>query len=408
MKKMKKSKKFYWVGMGSVLILLASLLLSSPSEGASSKVVVNQWNIPFINPVTGPAAGYGILFGWCQDQAVNDINAAGGIAGKPLVIEKCDEAMDPTRAASCMKKAATDSLAILGPMTSLSIRVALPIAKSAEVMMAVAYSGVDFIKDGRPWVVTLCRPNEFRSEFDMHNWLEQNPGIKKVVILQLPIIAEWRELAKTHKETLEKKGVEVLEIIDVAQGAVDVSSVIIRALKLKPDGIVTILMASDTIRVVRELQNRGFTNTKRIFIHESADLPELYTMAAQANNALDGCCMGAWAMTPTEPVGKRLLEGFRKLTGQENAQKLAWGGAGYYVATYMVKEAIEKTGVTGDPAKLKEERIKIRDYINSMKDFDSILWGRISVIEGGGFTVPLYFTQIQNSKPVLITSTVRP
>jgi FlaA1/EpsC-like NDP-sugar epimerase len=35
------------------------------------------------------------------------------------------------------------------------------------------------------------------------------------------------------------------------------------------------------------------------------------------------------------------------------------------------------------------------------------MWGRISSIEGGGFTIPLYFTQIENSKPVPITSTIQ-
>jgi branched-chain amino acid transport system substrate-binding protein len=38
----------------------------------------------------------------------------------------------------------------------------------------------------------------------------------------------------------------------------------------------------------------------------------------------------------------------------------------------MVKEAIENTGVTGDPKKLAEERIKIRDYCRKVKGFEGI------------------------------------
>jgi len=44
----------------------------------------------------------------------------------------------------------------------------------------------------------------------------------------------------------------------------------------------------------------------------------------------------------------------------------------YYDVVYAVKEAIEKTGVTGDPGKLKEERLKIRDYIRNLKEFPGI------------------------------------
>lgn len=377
-------------------------------NATSANVVVKQWDIPFINPLTGPAAGYGILFGWFTDQVMKDINASGGIAGKPMVIEQLDEAMDPARAASCMKKAATDNLVVLGPMTSLSTRVAMPIAKGAGIMCLTIGIGPAFIRDGRPWIASLARPIQFRAEFDMNAWLDRNPEIKKVVLLGLPTIAEWVDLGKAHQQALEKRGVEVLENIDVAQGAVDVSSIIVRALKLKPDGIVTRLMSADTVRVVRELQKRGFTNTKHIFIHESADSPELYSMAAEANNALDECYMGAYTAPPqpnSPPLVKRLLEEFRKLKGQEKASKLMWGES-YYVAAYIVKEAIEKTGVTGDPAKLKEERIKIRDYINSLKSFDSPLWGPISAHEDGSFTVPIFFTQIQDNKTVPITSTM--
>ena len=35
----------------------------------------------------------------------------------------------------------------------------------------------------------------------------------------------------------------------------------------------------------------------------------------------------------------------------------------------MIKEAIEKTGVTGDPKKLKEERKMIADYCANVKGF---------------------------------------
>ena len=38
----------------------------------------------------------------------------------------------------------------------------------------------------------------------------------------------------------------------------------------------------------------------------------------------------------------------------------------------MIKEAIENTEITGDPAKLAEERIKIRDYCRNVKGFKGI------------------------------------
>ena len=40
----------------------------------------------------------------------------------------------------------------------------------------------------------------------------------------------------------------------------------------------------------------------------------------------------------------------------------------------MIKDAIEKTGVTGDPKLLKVERKKIADYLANVKGFKGLLF----------------------------------
>lgn len=372
-------------------------------SAAASKVVVDQWEIPFLNSWTGVAAGYGLLCDFFQKAAVEEINASGGVAGKPLVIQDCDTAMDPTRAASCMKKAVEKSLVIIGPMTSLSTQVCAPIAAKEGIMCIPAAAGYETIRDSRPWAVVLMIPNVKRAEFTMNAWVDRNPGIKTVVMLGYPKVAQWAKLGELQKEALEKKGVKVLDNIDVEAGAVDVSSVVIRALKGKADGIVTRLMPADTVRIISQLLKRGFKNKGAIFSHSSADSPELYTMASESGNILDGTYIGVWGTAKESPAYDNLLAKFKGLKGQKKATKTMWGDL-FYVATYMVKEAIEKTGATGDPAKLTEERAKIKDYINSMKNFDSRIKGPISALPDGSFTVPAYLGRIENNKAVVVMS----
>ena len=76
-------------------------------------------------------------------------------------------------------------------------------------------------------------------------------------------------------------------------------------------------------------------------------------MAGESGNILDGTYIGVWGTTNETPAYKSLLTKFKGLKGQEKADKTMWGDL-FYVATYMVKEAIEKTGATGDSAKLKK------------------------------------------------------
>lgn len=57
---------------------------------------------------------------------------------------------------------------------------------------------------------------------------------------------------------------------------------------------------------------------------------------------------------------------------------MVWKG---YDELYLIKRAFEDLKITGDPAKLTEERIAIRDYLNNCRDFDGI-FGKVDFIDG--------------------------
>jgi branched-chain amino acid transport system substrate-binding protein len=295
-----------------------------------------------------------------------------------------------------MKKAAEKSLVILGPFTSLAGQVGVPIAAQQKIMSIAATTGLEVIKEGRPWSVSMIPPAKKRAEFSMNAWIDQNPGIKKVVMLTWPKNVQWKASVPLRQQFLSKRGVETVEVIDVDAGAVDVSSVVVRALKSRPDGIVLSLFPADTVRIVQELEKRGFKNKKAIWNHAVADTPELYSLSAAAGGVMEGTYVESADKPGTGPAYLKLLKEFRKIKGQENATRLMWCDL-WYVATYLVKEAIEKTGVTGDPAKLAEERTRIRDYINSVKNFDSRIRGPFSALPDGTFTIPLYLAVIKKN-----------
>jgi branched-chain amino acid transport system substrate-binding protein len=359
--------------------------------------MVDQWEIPFLNAWTGPAAGYGKLVEFFAQAAVDDINAEGGIAGIPLVLNKCDTAMDPTRAASCMKKAAEKSIIILGPMTSLATQVCAPIAAQQKVLAIPATGGAETIKKSRPWSVVVMPTNASRAAFGMNVWLDKNPDIKRVVMLNFPKVAQWKKLVELRKEALAERGVETVEVIDVQAGAVDVSSVVVRTLKAKPDGIVTSLMPADTVRIIQELEKRGFTNKSSIFNHQTVDTPEMYTLSAESGGVMNGTFISTLNKAMDNPAYQKLLTKFQTLEGQEKATALMWGEC-FYIAAYMIKDAIEGTGITGDPAKLGEERAALRDYINGMKEFDSRIRGKMAVLEDGSMTLQVYVGVVEDNK----------
>jgi hypothetical protein len=115
-------------------------------------------------------------------------------------------------------------------------------------------------------------------------------------------------------------------------------------------------------KIVQELKNRGWTNMKQILLFSSADDAALYT------------------------TGGKDLNGMQPPSLSTN----------YYDAVCMIKRAIESTGVTGDPKKLKEERKKklvkeIRQSGPFMGPLRNVLRDAVSRRCGGngGFGAPL-------------------
>jgi len=46
----------------------------------------------------------------------------------------------------------------------------------------------------------------------------------------------------------------------------------------------------------------------------------------------------------------------------------------WYDVCLLVRDALQNTGVTGDPAKLQEERDKLRAYMRDVKDFQGLMY----------------------------------
>ena len=76
--------------------------------------------------------------------------------------------------------------------------------------------------------------------------------------------------------------------------------------------------------------------------------------------------------------------------------------AANYDAVYAIATALEKTGATGDPAKLKEERTAIRDFMVNAQGLKGVQ-GDYNYVDGLLIS-PVYFMQIKDNVPKLLTT----
>ena len=149
--------------------------------------------------------------------------------------------------------------------------------------------------------------------------------------------------------------------------AVTFGPLAVKALDAKPDGIVFVCNAEKIAKIIKELKSRGWTKMDHMLVFSSGDAPELYTTGGKD---VDGVEVYNYINPFIENARwNNFKEAFEK---DHNGMAPFSLSPNYYDALYMIKEAIEKTGVTGDPKKLKEERKKIADYCANVKGFKGI------------------------------------
>jgi branched-chain amino acid transport system substrate-binding protein len=389
MKKKKERAMFVTLWL-TVIMLLAIALMGGC---AKPEAVTSEWDLPFVNFMTGPAAGMGLPLDWSVEFATKEINDAGGINGIPIKLVKYDSKFDPAAAVDCMSRATPHSLVILGPTANTECQASGDIAVKEGVYFISPTSDPETIRNFAPWACVLYPPYTEIHKAVVAEWLNRNPDIKSVAICYHPQIVTEKISADAGAEVLEAAGVKVSRI-ECTPGELDMSAPAVKALSYHPDGFFMCVFPDSMGNLIMELRNRGLTEGRRIVTGMGAMYPAFFEMGKGyiEDVYLYGLMDPAYQGTDYQ---KLCTEYKSKFTGE-----LPYGAVVYYDSIYIIKQAFEACDITGNPTKLKEERIKIRDYINSLEDFRGLVH-TYSIVRSAT-TTPVYLLQVHNDKGVLV------
>ncbi len=146
-----------------VMVLAVSFVFAGGqkegTKGASGDgVVVDEWEIPFLNCLTGPIASIGEYLQWGAEYAAEQINEAGGIAGKPVKIVRVDTGMSPEKGTVEMSKLVDDALVVMGPVPEPVIMAAVPIAADEGLYSFTATTSFEYAAEYFPWAISWFSP----------------------------------------------------------------------------------------------------------------------------------------------------------------------------------------------------------------------------------------------------------
>ena len=397
---MKKKGKSIVICMTLAALMIPLMIGASyANQGTGTDIKVKEWRIPYLIFMTGPLAGIASMHKWVTDQIVDEVNASGGIAGRPIVIDYMDTGTDPTKAAAAMAKAIdSGALCVIGPMMDRECKGAMPLAVR-EGIYAFSGTGTEPARERfKPWLLNATAPKEEDKKYTMPLWIKHEPEIKSVVAIIQPVYPYIAGVWKHSKAKLEEMNIKTYSKIEVPAGMLDYSPIAVRALGTGANGFWIGCTEDVAAKVVKELVDRGVKQNHIWLFTSSVGA----TFIDQTKGYNEGLYSGQSPKFAENQKFIELNERYMETHGGATLAPLAHTQA---EMVFLIKEAIETQGITGDPDKLKEERIKIRDYANNRKDFQG-LRHKYDIVDGQGRCFPRYLFQIRNGKLELVDRAV--
>lgn len=381
--------------VGGISVLMVVALVVGACAKAPAKPVVEEWVLTLVTPLTGGFASWGQEAFWAEQLAVEDINAAGGIAGKPVRLAVYDSGSDPAKAHVEMAKALdTKPMIVLLQDCADSGRASLNLTAAEGVMAIIPVSGVTSPKSYPRWAVSFMNYEDNwwgRTDVEACN----REGFRTVVSVADNTIEDYVAAQTARCAYVESQGIEVVGEVNFEQFTmVDYAPVVVKALALEADAYMFMCMGGPVAKMAKEFYRRGMTEPQRLLISHACDYPELYE---EGGDFVEGAYVESmYNINNTSERWQSVKSRYEAYTDVPMGLGVY---NGYDIVCY-VAAAIESTGVTGDPAKLAEEREMLANWCFNQEDYP-FLMGDFDVVNGVT-AGDLWLNRVEGGKKVVL------
>ncbi len=242
--------------LSRLLLAVVSLLFAGAQPGWSAEPI----RIALSAPMTGNYAEYGQNFQRAIGIAVDWINAAGGINGRPIEIEAGDSKGDPKEAAALAQKFTSDSriVAEIGDFTSTACMAAQPIYdRAGMVQLSPTSSHPDFAPKS-VWSFGIVGTQAGEGPF-MAKYAVQKLGKKRIAILY--INNDWGIATKNYFEKAAKDmGAEITGIESFFERDKDFTGVLTKLRATKPDALFIPAMYNEGALISKQREKLGWND----------------------------------------------------------------------------------------------------------------------------------------------------
>lgn len=332
-----------------VITILLGFLLGVGSVSAEEKPI----SIGLLAPITGTQAvmGEDLLTG--AKMAVEEVNEAGGVLGRPLKLIVEDTETRPAPGMDAARKLiGVDRVPVI--TGGFSSGVSLPIAKYAQgqgVLYLLAVPTSPLFREVGSYCMSITVVDTFKGKA-IAEFTVKDSGKKRFALMFMNN-AFGKMLMKATIENLERLGAEIVTKVVYELNKVDYRAELRRLFAKDPEAIIGTWYAKEGLVTAKQAYEMGLLNVDKVPWY----VPEVTTSFTEALQKEPTILEGIKGLDPLEPK-KLFAEKFEKKVGREPITAFA---AQYYDAVRMIAMAINFAHST-DSAAIRDTLFVIDDW----------------------------------------------
>lgn len=242
--------------------------------------------------------------------AVDQINAAGGLLGRPLELLELDSRSTTAGARDAAQAAvAQGCLAVIGEnLSGLALDMA-PILQQAGVIMISPLASHPALTRIGSEIFRLCVDDDVQAR-QLARFAHSHLGLRRVAVLRNVSQKHSEELADGFERYVRRLGGSILTEESYAQDASDLSAQLKRIAARRPDALFLSGYASDSAVVLRQARRLGLNQP---YVGSDGLSERIVPMAGAA--ASNGYFLAHWQRDPADPRLKEFEARYAKAYG---------------------------------------------------------------------------------------------
>jgi len=333
---------------------------STPAGSDSAKETLK---IGGIGPLTGDYANYGISVKQGAEQAVKEINAAGGIAGQQLELSFQDSQGDPESAVNAYGKLLDWGMKLsLGCVFSGETATVVAAAKDDDIILLTPSGSSDKILESNDKAFRICFNDSYQGVVAA-DFIKDHALAEKVAVLYQSDYDYSVGLYESFKGECEKLGISIAEVQTFTEGTkTDFTTQINKLLAADVKMIFIPIYAEPASTFLTQAKGKFGDD---VYFFGADGLDGILEKVAQDVSIADNVLMlTPFAADSTEANVQAFVKAYQEAYKSTPDQFAADG----YDAVYTLKAAVEKAGSTSGAALAKAmTEIEVAGVTGTMK-----------------------------------------